>query len=69
MTLEELAGREKDTARALYIQLIAGKIDNYNFALIRELRQILNEIEHKLSMEQLGVSSDLKGLAGREYYG
>ena len=65
MTLEELAQREKDTARALYVQLLAGKMDGYSFTLINELRFILNAIESKLTYKQLGLS-DLEGLAKRE---
>lgn len=66
--LEELAQREKDTARALYIQLVAGKVDGYSFELIKDLRGILDDIEKKLSYTQLGYKSDLKGLAKRESY-
>lgn len=66
MLIEELAQREKDTARALYVQLVAGKIDGYAFELIRDMRAILNDIETKLSFKQLGGDSDLEGLAKRE---
>lgn len=65
--LEELAHRERDISRALYIQLVAGKLDGYSFELIRDLRIILDDIEKKLSFAQLGYKSDLKGLAEREH--
>lgn len=63
MTLEELANREKDISRALYIQMIAGKNDGYEFKLIKELRSILFDIEKVLSFNHLGINSDLAGLA------
>lgn len=66
MLIEELAQREKDIARALYVQLVTGRIDGYAFELVREMRSILNEIETKLSFRQLGGDSDLEGLAKRE---
>lgn len=69
MTLTELANVEKDLSKDLYVDLVCGKTDSvYTFQIVRKLKHILDEIEHKLSLEQLGLS-DLKGLAEREQMG
>lgn len=67
MTLTELANSEKTFAVDVYVSLVCGKIDPvYTLQCVRKLRHILDDIEHNVSMEQLGVKSDLKGLAKRE---
>jgi hypothetical protein len=67
MTLSELANAEKTYAKDVYVSIICGRTDSvYTLQCLRKLRHILDDIEHKISMEQLGVKSDLKGLAARE---
>lgn len=67
MTITELANVEKTAAVDLYVALVCGNTEPaYTFQCVRKLRHIIDDIEHTLSMEQLGLSSDLKGLAERE---
>ena len=67
MTITELANSEKTAAVDLYVALVCGNTDpTYTLQCVRKLRHIVDDIEHTLGMEQLGLSSDLKGLAARE---
>lgn len=67
MTLSELANAEKTYAKDVYVSIVCGRTDPvYTLQCLRKLRHVLDDIEHNVSMEQLGVKSDLKGLAARE---
>lgn len=71
MITSELAARQKDLSRSIYISLISGKVgeDMLLRNQISEMRDVLDEIERLLVLEQSGYtikSSDLHGLAKYE---
>lgn len=67
MMLAELANLEKTYAKDVYISIVCGRTDPvYTLQCVRKLRHVLDDIEHKIGMEQLGCRSDLKGLAKYE---
>ena len=67
----DLASRQKDLSRSIYISLVAGKVDDNGHLIeqIGALRDVLDEIERFLMLESSGyvtTRSDLVGLAARE---
>ena len=66
MNINELASRQKDLSRAIYVSLVAGGMSESSGVLsnIQEMRDVLDEIERIYNT--YSTKSDLKSLAQRE---
>ena len=66
MNINELASRQKDLSRAIYVSLVAGGMSESSGVLsnVQEMRDVLDEIERIYNT--YSTKSDLKSLAQRE---